>query len=436
MMPWPRTLLGRVLVLQLAFLITALAALMLLVTRHQVEANAEQLAQLWSPALAEMRHRDKAVGAWTIAVRRDIAMRAGPPPAEAWNPEGTPRFTAIAEALRRSGLPVRGLRVSGPTRDAVLWVELEDAEGSRWIGIETALEGEDLPWRFLAALVAALLAALGTSAVIAWMVAAPARRLADAVKRFGEGDPEPPLPTGGPAEIRALVGTVRDTFVARRDLDAQRELMLAGLSHDLRAPLSRIRLTAELADAPGWAVARERIIANADALDRMIEDFATLVRDEAGPLDVREDIAALVSAAARDAAWPGSCTVDGAGVVVAGRGSLLRRLVDNLLENALRYGRAPFELEVARTPSDECRVRICNAVDGALALDPERLRQPFQRGEPHRNTPGTGLGLSIVDRIATRLGGRLVLELRDGGRQWVASVHLPLVDGAGRADAS
>jgi two-component system, OmpR family, osmolarity sensor histidine kinase EnvZ len=243
------------------------------------------------------------------------------------------------------------------------------------------------------------------------MVAGPAQQLARAVQAYDQGHTLPSLSAHAPAELEALARTVADTFAQRQALDAQRSLMLAGLSHDVRSPLTRIKLATELLPTGNAEIdqLKDRIQRNTVVLDRLVSSFSDYVRIDDGVLDSVVDVGRMASDAVTACGLPaGALTVDGP-TRVQTHGDLLRRALDNLLDNALRYGQAPIEVHVASI-AGRVRIEVHNDGPAIDAADVHRLMQPFERGEVHRATAGSGLGLAIVQRIAQRHGGTLRLE--------------------------
>jgi two-component system, OmpR family, osmolarity sensor histidine kinase EnvZ len=247
--------------------------------------------------------------------------------------------------------------------------------------------------------------------VLSAMVARPAGELARAVEAFGQGLAWPAVPTRAPAEIAALAQTVARTFEQRRELDEQRSLMLAGLSHDVRSPLTRIHLAAELLAEPDTETRdlKQRILQNTKLLDRLVGSFTDYVRAEQGALDEMVDVGAVaISVAASFGLGVDAVSIAGSSQVLS-HGDLVRRALDNLVDNALRYGTEPVTVSVTSGPG--CvRVMVANAGPAIDAGEIDRLRRPFERGQRHRGSPGTGLGLAIVERIARRHAGSLEIQ--------------------------
>jgi two-component system, OmpR family, osmolarity sensor histidine kinase EnvZ len=188
-------------------------------------------------------------------------------------------------------------------------------------------------------------------------------------------------------------------------------LMLAGLSHDVRSPLTRIHLAAELLAEPDTETRdlKQRILQNTKLLDRLVGSFADYIRAEQGALNEVVDVGAVaISVATSFGLYVDAVSIAGSPQVLS-HGDLVRRALDNLVDNALRYGAEPVTVSV--TSGSGCvRVMVANAGPAIDAGEIDRLRRPFERGQRHRGSPGTGLGLAIVERIARRHAGSLQIQ--------------------------
>jgi two-component system OmpR family sensor kinase len=285
----------------------------------------------------------------------------------------------------------------------------------RWLAV-TPREPVLSAWR-LEMLTAFLLSA-ALVAPLAWLVARritrPIRALADGAAR-AQLDSNARAPEEGPAEVRsaaAAINAMRDRLASDA---AERTRMLAAVAHDLRNPLTGIRLRAESAGEP----ARRRIIADVDRMESMINQVLDYVKGrELGEPRRIVDPAEWLRACAQDAVERGEDVrvadpLPSLQVSVGPEG--LRRALANLIDNAVRYGhRATLSL----SREDEAAV-LGIADEGAGIDEPEisRLIEPFQRLEQSRSreTGGAGLGLAIANDFAKRHGGSLRLSNRPGG---------------------
>lgn len=301
----------------------------------------------------------------------------------------------------------RGLWVSLALDDDRYWVFIDRdpaarTYGTQWIG-----------W----AAVAVLLSLLG-AVLITRLINRPLAQLSRAAADMGSGRQPAPLPETGPVEIRAVNESFNRMVADLGKLEADRAVLLAGISHDLRTPLTRLRLEVEMATVPQEA--RDAMAGDIEQIDRIVAQFLDYARKE--PQAPAEDIelAPLLEAAARRArieTQPLS-RVDlrlAPAVKVRGYRTELERAVDNLLTNAVRYGRDPKSglLNVAVSLLRDDDLAIVGVADngpGVPTNQIERLLRPFERGEAARSgSGGAGLGLPIVQRIARMHGGDLRL---------------------------
>ena len=255
--------------------------------------------------------------------------------------------------------------------------------------------------------------AAGGGLVLAHFLNRDLRRLADRAGRMGRGeDPGAPHP-GGPRELRAL-GLALELMARDLRQSAQdRAVLLAGVSHDLRTPLARIRLSLEmLGDADPEL--RDGIALDVDEMDAIIGQFIASIRDGHDEAPVPVDLNALIREVAARVARvrPPPALHLGELPLLALRPMAVRRLLINLLENAHRHGGEPVEV-VSGTAPGRLVVRVLDRGPGVAEEEIEALFEPFTRGRTRGG--GSGLGLVIARRIARLHGGELSLANRAGG---------------------
>lgn len=209
----------------------------------------------------------------------------------------------------------------------------------------------------------------------------------------------------------------------RQELDAQRDLMLASISHDLRSPLGRIRMAAELLPkAKGVAKRREAIVRNVNVTNRLLGDFIEWARSGQETISGEVDLRALVLNTV--SVMPHVRVVElpeQAQWLEPANAHALERVLNNLVDNALAYGKPPIEIGLRCGATTSLWVRDHGV--GINAMDAEHFLKTFTRGETNRLRPGTGLGLAIVNRTITRHGGRVALLNAEPGLNVL--LHLP-----------
>jgi two-component system osmolarity sensor histidine kinase EnvZ len=267
--------------------------------------------------------------------------------------------------------------------------------------------------------------ALAAAGLAARLLTRPLERLASHASALLAGKPMHEHLRGSPREVCDLADALGAAGEELRQSARERELMLAGISHDLRTPLARLRLALELGDATD-PQRRDAMVTDLDELDKALAQCLAYVRDGSDEpvraVDAPTLLGQLMALRAQPDAWHYDGPDD---AIVHARPSLLRRALGNLMDNAETYGAAPFCVRLQRG-RDELRISVEDHGPGVPPDLLARLGQPFLRGNAARSgAAGTGLGLSIVKRAAELSGGRLQLANRgDGG--FVATLVLPL----------
>ena len=332
----------------------------------------------------------------------------------------------LAERLRE-GLGA-GTEVRIAPRARQLFVHMQAGDDGYWVGFPLPpRQQEDIPTRILALAAAIIVVVLLAAFAFARYLARPLRELRIAVESVGRGATPKPLPESGTSEIAAVNRGFNAMITNLRQIERDRAVMLAGVSHDLRTPLARLRLGIELqpADKP----TRDGMVADIEEMDRIIDQFLDFARDDAvsasEPIDINRELAACVDRYAR--AGRDVRLNQGPPALVRIKPTAVSRVASNLIDNALAYGQPPLEI-TTHVNEREVVVDVTDRGAGIAAQDVERLKQPFTRAGEARTredgAAGAGLGLAIVDRIARLYGGRFDLLPRQGGGT-IARVVLP-----------
>jgi two-component system osmolarity sensor histidine kinase EnvZ len=296
----------------------------------------------------------------------------------------------------------------------MVWIAGPRAHG-RWVGLVV----EPVRERVLGS---ALLALLFAGVVVALAAGAMARVLTrpleDLTRRAPDlvtGRDTRPPDRSAPDEVRMLASALSDAARESARLARERELLLAGISHDLRTPLARLSMALELGDA-AEPVARAAMRADLDELEALTARFIDLVRDgrdePAETVDLEAWVRDLLATRPADEGW--TLRVRAPAAMARVPTLALRRALTNLLDNAVRHGAAPFAVDV-----DAARGRYAVSVidHGAgvpadIASDPARPFKPGAGGSAR-----TGLGVAIAARVAAGLGGNLVYNRDADGAQ-------------------
>jgi len=276
-------------------------------------------------------------------------------------------------------------------------------------------------WRLR--VLAAILVSLLLIAPIAWIFARrltrPFRALAAAVDTRGAA-----IPIDGPRELREAAGAIAAMRTRLADETAERLRMLTAIAHDLRTPLTSLRLRIDTAQEPQ----RGRMVADVERMQAMIGEVLEFARDDQAnrrAVSVRSLVADVVAEMDRGRGVVTLLPGDDARIDAAE--PAFRRAVENLVRNAIDYA-GGGSVTVA-VDHDEVVIMVGDRGPGIVAADLSRLLRPFERGEASRNrdTGGAGLGLSIVQDFADRHGGTFVIRHREGGGL-IVQLRLPRLD--------
>ncbi len=318
------------------------------------------------------------------------------------------RFGPSALCLREKEVEITWLRF--PARGHLFWVKFLTEPDQNAITFAKFL---------LISLVLAL--AFGGAYLIVFRLTKKLRYVTDAAKAIGRGEPPGILETSGPEEIRSLCEGFNQMSRDLMKLEADRRLMLAGISHDLRTPLTRMRIAAELADSN----IDPAMIHDIEDMDAILKQFLDYARDGSEEQPELHDLNALVQEVGQRFAVRGHVIELDLGTVpsFAFRRHSIRRVLDNLIDNAVRYGKSGVRVETRRA-ADAVSVTVSDSGPGIRSGSPADFVKPFAREDVSRSERGAGLGLTIVDRVMRLHGGRLRLENADGGGLRV-TIELP-----------
>lgn len=303
-----------------------------------------------------------------------------------------------------------------------LAIELKDG---RWLNVGTRFHRPPIQWPWASVLSFGLTAAILVGIAL-WYglsrVTGPLRNLASAADRFGRGDEPVKIVSEGPVEVRELSSALLRMQDRIGRFVAERMRLLAALGHDLRSPLTALRVEAELVDDDDT---RNRLITSIEEMQGMVETTLNYAKGISGSEELETiELAGYLRALVNDmhATLPIDSPED---LRLKARPVSLRRALRNLIENALRYGETP-KIE-ARAGSDTVVIDIKDQGPGIAEEDLEHVFDPYVRLEESRSrdTGGIGLGLSIARTIIQAHGGDLRLLNEEGGGL-IARIELPV----------
>ena len=431
----PRSLFGRLVLLLIA--VVALAVLTSIVMFRQ--DRAELLVRQFSDTkLLQLQALRAALESVDGPHRRETLQRLNREYDVRIVPEGErpnigqpalgPMFSDLEARLRANLGPETEIRMAPRLR--LLLVRVKAGGEGYWVGfpMPDRPQAEDIPSRALTWTLIVLALLLAAAYLFARFLARPLRELTAAVDRVGRGETPPPLPETGPSEIAAVNRGFNAMLGNLRQIERDRAVLLAGVSHDLRTPLARLRLGIEF-DTRDDAM-RAGMVADIEEMDRIIGQFLDFARDDAASAMEVGDLNAIVAACTErytQAAAPVTFT-PGSIPPVPLKPTAISRLVANLLDNALAYGAPPVQVTTARS-GNHVWLDVADRGAGIPSDQVERLKQPFTRASVARaradGAAGAGLGLAIVDRIARMHGGTFDIAPRDGGGT-IARVSFPV----------
>lgn len=334
--------------------------------------------------------------------------------------EEAPRFAfrkEIEAALSRrlgSGIRLRGVP---DTRGA--WLDIPLGGHDLHVGFFPDRYAVKTPLAAIAVIGVGTLLSLLTALFLVRRITVPLARASHAASQVGAGELPEPLPETGPAELAELARRFNIMATEVRELLDNRTTLLAGISHDLRTPMTRLQLNLEmLRDAPNPARI-DKAVADLADMNKLITGYLELARTTQSETPARFDLAELLEEIAADAGLEWSapeCSDMAPCNILAGR-LALRQIVFNLIQNAQRYGGGmPVELTL-ECGQTRARVIVRDRGPGIPESQLDKVFRPFYRLEASRSqaTGGTGLGLAIVRQLAETNGWKVALSNRPGG---------------------
>ena len=436
---WPRSLFYRNLFLIVGLILLGQLASVILLREAVVKPRVALAAQTTARHVLAVA---RGLGATPAAARQDFVERynAQARPDEAddrQDPTDETRHLTplerqfvrqVSAQLKAQGAEVLWRREQG----GVMAVRLVVEGVPYWVVMPGLIPAHSIsPGWLLGSAGTALLAIFG-----AWLIQRrinrPLQNLVTAAGVLGRGEQPPVLPTDGPTEIATVSRSFNDMVNDLVRHEHERVVMLAGLSHDLRTPLTKMRLVSEMLGGQGDPTLLASLNRNIDTLDGLLGQFLDFTRASqvggwgAEPLvdaDLNDLVSDVVQVCTGQASGPLDVCCDLAGVAPQKLPiQTVRRMVLNLLSNAQRYGAPP--IEVATGPDGPgWWLEVRDRGPGIPEDQREALKAPFARGDAARGeVQGAGLGLAIVDRMARAYGADFELLPREGGGL-VARLH-------------
>lgn len=314
-----------------------------------------------------------------------------------------------------------------PGAPGEFWVRLRAGPREFWVAFPRNRVDRDPGDALLYWMLAGVAIAIAATGLIAWRLTRPLARVAQAAEHLGRGGDPAPVPETGPSEVRAVARAFNRMKESLKDEERERTTFLAGISHDLRTPLARLRLDVEMLEGRVEAATQSGMVADIEDMNAIIDQFIDYARSEAAEAFSAGDLSAIArdcAAKAARAGAPVTCELAELPALML-RPLAVRRLVDNLIQNAVKHGGGEIVVRTARE-GEEATLAVLDRGPGIPPQEIERLKAPFTRRDDARSgRSGAGLGLAIVSRIAKAHGARFDLAPREGGGL-AATVAFPL----------
>lgn len=432
----PRSLLARSVLLIAAILIISQIAWIQFYRMNSARSQSEQLASSIARVLNTVSLALETMNAasrrkFTERLPSDLNIRLLP--GTAWDTDeiAVPQpelLNAIRQELAEtSGGHTEALAVLEEP-DRSIWVKIAVKQRAYWVAFSPDAFGSHSARAWVGWSVVSFGLALIGGLALMLRVNRPLRALARAAATVAEGGTPDTLTERGPSEIKTLAQAFNRMTRSLQQQEANRAVLLAGVSHDLRTPLSRLRLALEMSREQLPAAVTDGMEQDIEDMDAIVNQFLDFAREGSSESTQKQanlnEIVQGLAARYEKRGEPVHVKLQSVPPIDL-KPLAVQRMLTNLVENSLRYGMGAVEIET----SSKDNIAIVSVMDrgpGIPAQEMDRVMQPFTRLEAARSdTTGAGLGLAIVDRIARMHGGSVQLSPRQGGGL-EARVELPL----------
>lgn len=426
----PRSLLARSFLLIVVLIVLSLVSSLVIFRYVQEEPRAQQMAQLVASVVNLTRAAVlSAAPEWRSALLAELAeaedlrvQMADSSDVLKPLPDRPPELHLMVEKVRdRLGANTRFAAERNGV--AALWVSFFIGNEEFWVAVPRERVEHPMSQRVLVWGAVVLVLALFGAYFIARQVARPLKQLAQVAQQIGLGATPQPLPERGAQEIITVSRAFNQMSADLAANERERALVLAGISHDLRTPLARVRIAAELSADESL---REGLAADVEQMDAVIQQFLDYARLDENEAMLPTDLKSLVQEVAQQfSAQAQSLSLDVHDVpVLPVRPLLLKRALSNLLDNAIKYGGGEITVQLKRE-EDKVVLAVADRGTGIPIAQRATVKRPFVRLESARsNSTGSGLGLAIVERAARLHDGEFILADNAAGGL-VAKLVLP-----------
>jgi two-component system osmolarity sensor histidine kinase EnvZ len=428
------SLLSRLLLAQVGLLACALIIFGGLLVIERNDGHVQLNASFWAKHILAIAQEPPSTSTAPHQPNGDISRHEALPPG--FKPRVTlmPNVAYFIEEMARYGVTVNDVRIETTQGQLVIWVHIAVADKPPfWLRSNSLAGRPHWPRRVFYGFGLLCLLVAAVSWHFTRRVTQPLKALSLHMQAHASQGIQPiellqPMPgRKAPPELIAIETAYRQLSERLQRNERERALLLAGVSHDLRSPLARIRLAAEmLPESPDNALGVASITRNVDLADQLTASFLEFIRTGSVALDQSVDIAAVARDAVNGFARPHhelSLLAPHSLCMSHAHGLLIERLVVNLVDNALKHGGPPVKVTVFEQ-GDTAILSVSDAGPGFPQGAEASLLEAFARGDASRGVPGFGLGLTISQQIVLRLQGQLSFERVDGQHRVKACLPL------------
>ena len=425
-MLWPRSLFGRITFIFSGMMILSYIAAIVLFLIFFIKPISISTATYLSQqiisiqmALQGMKEAQKQTYLTSLALQKNVYLYSNKYPGMLPGTSAVNTFQkGIEQELKNRIDQTLQVRFQFDDKRRVVWLNFNNYKTVNWLGISLSEEGNQFPKSLKAQLLVILTLTILGSALIAYRLNRPIKKLVNAAKKIGHGKFPEPLKLQGPKELQELSKTFNSMVRDINKLAEDRNLMLAGVSHDLRTPLARMRLTAEMLGDKVDVELQQGLINDLEDMDRILSQFIAYTRDDVDEQFQTTDLNALIRDVAENYSHQDKRLIlDLADELpeIKIKPVAMRRLLINLVDNSWHYAKPPVEIHT-RLIDQSVQVCVKDRGAGIEHSKIEQLCEPFTRLDESRSEGlRSGLGLAIVKRVAAAHGAKLDFSNREGG---------------------
>ena len=421
---YPRSLLGRtaitISVTLLAFMAISMAAAVYFVYNPMAKRHAEDFAGIIVAAAHSLQSLPVEMHSeLKDRLLQDHGLLVAEQPFESFESTSElPFYPFFHEVLdEQAG---EDLRIVESADSPIIWVDVP-AHGKIYrLGFDKERLGINPPVVLILAVGVGALLTLFASLLEVRRVVRPLNQLSGAAKRVARGGNPPPIPEEGPDEIASLARTFNRMSSDLQQLSENRTVMIAGISHDLRTPLTRLGLAVEMLDENSNPELIDRIRHNLDTMNSLIRQFLQFSQGVEGECPTQLDLWQMIESLAADLKLEGSdlrLHRNDPPCVYFADAVALERVLANMMKNAVQHGNGrPIDVDL-HCKEEEVAIEIRDRGPGIPPEEVEAVFRPFHRlGSPgSQSANGSGLGLAIANQLSHKHGWKIELLPRDGG---------------------